>query len=319
MAREDATLQELIVRALTGMDARARQSLDSAAARDPQLRQFCAELDEVVNLLAGSKDWRAETPSAELTAKVRRAVAEKLPSAPPHFRKVLIDEDLGRGEMLRKLTLGSAGALILLLVLAWMWFSRTGGPGPLKLDGRVIFEAPLKDGSLAGWARAGDGAWQSGPDGLRVEGGDDPSAYFLQNGFDVSEPLAFVIDVSVPSLDSGSNVVVFLAEGAGGAQPVFRDGFRPARALALEIGRDGLLLSGANGAPLQSRPLSNAAARFYRLRLELLGQRARVLMNDEIFFDGPLAHPPRGALHAGVRVAGPQKSEVRFNAARLER
>src|SRR5260221_2580817 len=101
MPLDDPSLQELIVRALTGQDRQAQQSLADAAAKDPELRKFCDELDEVVSLLAGSKEWRKQFPSAELTEKVRQAVVSKLPSAPPHFRTVMMESDLGRRRSMR--------------------------------------------------------------------------------------------------------------------------------------------------------------------------------------------------------------------------
>jgi hypothetical protein len=319
-APKDLPLQELIVRALTGMDARARQSLDAASATDPQLRQFCAELDEVVALLVGSKDWRSEKPSAELTEKIRSAVASKLPSAPPHFRTVMLENDLGRRKTILGLVIVIAiGLALLVLAVGYIGFPRGGSDPALSLNHNVTYTSTLKDQKLAGWEVVGDGAWEPGKDGLKAGGSEDAGAIYLQSGYQADHALAFQIDVGLPGLDERSKAIVFLAEAGASGQPVFTPAVQPAQALTLEITRDGLFASGPDHQLLQSRPVSNVDSHFYQIRLEHLGNRVRVLVNGEIFFDGPASRPLRGEIHPGVRLAGPQKKDVRFNAARVER
>ena len=315
MPQEDLTLQELIVRALTGEDRRARLQLDSAAASDPELRQFCADLDEVVNVLAGSKEWRRQAPSPELTAKIRQAVVSKLPAAPPHFRKVMLEADLGRRRATRWVLMGIA---LFVIILCISWFARRESGARPKLEGKVVYEAALKGEALHGWARAGSGAWESSAGGMHVQDSEDPGALYIKDGFDAARPLAFEIESSIPELDERSTVLIFVADALGAPQPAFNPGARPARALTLEIGRDGLVLSSPDQALLFSRPVSNLSAHFYRVRLEYLGSWVRVLVNAEVFFEQDLPMP-QGPLFPGVRVAGPQKNAVRFNAVRIER
>ncbi len=318
MSPDDASLQELIVRALTGLDNRARQSLDAASAGDPELRQFCAELDEVVSLLVGSKDWRNEKPSAELTAKIRTAVASKLPSAPPHFRTVMLESDLGRRKTIIGLVVAIVAALgALILAISFIGLPKFGGDQALSLGHNVAYSATLKEPKLIGWELVGDGAWEPGKDGLKAGGSEDAGAIYLQNGYDADHAIAFQIEVGVPGLDERSKAVVFLAEG--GQSPAFTPSVQPAQALTLEITRDGVFASGPDHQLLQSRPVSNAEAHFYQVRLEHLGGRVRVLVNGEVFFEGPASRPLHGTLYPGVRLAGPQKKDVRFNAARVER
>lgn len=322
MSKDDPTLQELIVRALTGTDRHAKESLESAVAGDPALRQFCAELDDVVNLLAGCKDWRRQSPTAELTAKIREAVATKLPTAPPHFRTVFMEADLGRRSSMRKLV--AVIVVLLLLIAAAIPFFLKQDQDVVrrpKLEGKAIFETTLtKDGDpLQKWSQSGTGAWEIGGGSLHAQESENPGAFYLKEGFDAGHPLAFDIQTSVPELDEHSTVSVFLADAAGATQPVFNAGARPAQALSLEIGRDGLVLSCPARPLLQSKPRENLNAHLYRLRMEYFGSSIRILVDGEVFFDGADIATPQGPLHPGVRVAGPQKNAVRFNAVRIER
>ncbi|MBI3829865.1 MAG: hypothetical protein HY291_10130 [Planctomycetes bacterium] len=320
MAYDDVTLQELIVRALTGLDKRARASLEVATAGDPDLKQFCDDLDQVVNLLAGCKDWRAEPPSQELTAKIRKAVAEKLPAAPPHFRTVLIEADLGRRKSIKRVLLFSFLAGLVVAAIAWLGGFRGGSGEGLRLSGVVLYEASLtKADDLKRWETLGDGAWAAASDGSGVKGSEAPSALVLKDGFDAKDALAFEVDAKLPGLDEQSGVVVFWAEGSATAAPGFNASVRPERALSLEITRESLVLTGPEQVLLQSAPTSSSEPRFIRIRLEHLGDRVRALINGKVFFEGSTVHALRGRLFPGVRLVGSQKVEVRFNAARVER
>jgi hypothetical protein len=316
---DDKSLQELIVRALTGLDARARQSLDAATRNDPALRQFCAELDEVVSLLVGSKEWRSEKPSAELTAKIRSAVASKLPSAPAHFRTVMLEGDLGRSKTILGVILALLCVASLIVVAVHWWNVQRAVDRNLVLAHQVIIDTRFNEKQFTGWDFVGDGAWESGPDGLKVTGSDEPGAIVMRKGYDAEHALAFQLDVAVPGLEERSNAIIFLAEAADAPLPAFSPAIQPGQALTLEITRDGVFAYGPDQALLQSRPVSNAQPHFYQVRLEHLGPRVRVLINGETFFEGPASRPLHGNLHPGARLAGPQKKEVRFNAVRVER
>lgn len=320
MAYDDVTLQELIVRALTGMDKRASASLEVATAGDPELKQFCNDLDQVVNLLAGCKDWRSEPPSQELTAKIRKAVAEKLSAAPPHFRTVMIEADLGRRKSVKRVLLFAVFAILAAAIITWLSGFRVGSGEGLRLAGVVLYEASLsKPDDLKRWENLGDGTWSAGADGASVKGGDAASALVLKDGFDGKDALAFEIDAKLPGLDEQSGVVVFWAEGSESAQPGFNASARPNRALSIEITRESLVLTGPDQVLLQSAPTSSAEPRFIRIRLEHLGDRVRALINGKVFFDGTTVHALRGRLFPGMRLVGSQKVEVRFNAPRVER
>ena len=319
MSTPDKTLQELIVRALTGLDERARHSLDAATAKDPALAQFCAELDEVVSLLVGSKDWRNEKPSAELTAKIRTAVASKLPSAPPHFRKVMLEGDLGRQKTMLIVVTALLGVAVLVAVLVQWSRLQRGSDIPMLLTHTVAFETKFADKVPGNWELVGDAVWEPTAQGLKIGGNDEPGAFFLRTGYEGDHAFAFQTDIAVPGLDDRSKVLLFLAEAAGTPQPAFTPTIQPAQALTLEITRDGVFAYGPDQSLLQSRPVSNAEPHFYQVRLEHLGSHIRVLINGETFFEGPASRPLRGLLHPGVRLTGPQKKNVRFNAIRLER
>jgi hypothetical protein len=320
MAGDDVTLQDLIVRALTGMDERAKKSLERATAADPKLKQFYAELDEVVAVLAGSKDWRNEKPSAELTQKIRNAVAEKLSSAPPQFRTVMLEADLGRKRTLAGIVLAVI-ALIIVILGAMEWFNlqHGGSSGGLLLKHQLLLESTLRDSKLDGWESVGNGAWESTGEGLNAGESDDASATFLKQGYDAEAALAFEIVVKAPELAQQSSIIVFLAEASGTNQPAFNPGVRPAQALAVEIGKDGIVLSGPDQPLLHSLPAANQQPHDYRVRLEHLGARIRVLIDGNVFFEGPIARPLRENLHPGVRVSGPKTHDVRFTDARVEK
>ncbi|MGD0089988.1 MAG: hypothetical protein ABSE73_08715 [Planctomycetota bacterium] len=323
MNNEDLTLQELIVRALTGRDNEARRSLETAAASDPELRRFYSELEDIVSVLSGSPDWRAAKPSPELTAKIRQAVVAKLPAAPPHFRTVLLESDLGRSRATRRLLLCLALPVLLAAAALYLW-RRPGAEGErLKLAGKSVFEAPLQGQPLSGWEFVRGAAWQTGPDGLHSSGVDDSDAAYLKDGFSAGSALACNVDVRVPGLDEQSSVTIFLADAQGAAHPLFDAWLHPAAALELEITADGLVLNGPGNGPektlLQSQPAVNAAGTFLRLRLEHLGRQACVVVNGKVLFEGALPRPLLGPLHPGIRVAGPKKNEILFNALRIER
>jgi len=319
MRNDDLTLQELIVRALTGRDHEARRSLDSAAASDPELQRFCSELEEVVTALAGSSDWRAAAPSPELTAKIRQAVVAKLPSAPPHFRTVLLEADLGHRRATRRLLLWAVLLALALVVLLRVWQGPRGEGERLSLNGKSVSEAPLQGEALKGWEFVREAAWQCGPEGLHSSGSDDSDAAYLKDGFSAEQALACNVDVRIPGLDEQSSVTVFLADAQGAARPLFNAWLHPSVALELEITADGLVLNGPGRTLLQSQPAANAGGTFLRLRMEHLGRQARVVVNGKTLFEGPVPRPLQGPLHPGMRVAGPRKNQVLFNALRLER
>jgi hypothetical protein len=321
MKSEDATLQELIVRALTGMDKRARQALETASKSDPELKQFFSELDEVVNLLAGSNDWRAAPPPPEVRERVRQAVAQKMPRAPQHFRTVVMESEMGRRRTLMGLIVAGAILLgVLILIGALITFNKGGeGERALKLTGTLAYETSFKtQDDLRAWATRGDPGWLVSTEGLHTQGGEDPSALVLLESFDAAQAGAIIVDVNSPGLDTRSSLMVFLSEGSGG-EATLNTGARPTQGLALEVTRESLVLFAPDQGLLQSRPVSNAEPRFLRLRIEHLGPRVRVLINGETLYDGMVSRPLRGKLYPGIRVAGPQKNQVRFNAFRVER
>ncbi|MCZ7648353.1 MAG: hypothetical protein M5U26_24355 [Planctomycetota bacterium] len=322
MAAHDPTLQELIVRALTGQDRRAQRRLEAAAGRDPELKRFCEELDEVVSTLVGSRDWRKQAPSPELTSRIREAVVAKLPDAPPHFNMVLMDADLGRRRTLWRLL---GGVLLVGIVAAgavWALMREQTAARRLRLNGQVAYETPLQGEKLEGWEFLGAGAWSGDGQGLRHEpanDGGEAAGVYLKRGIAAEGALAFNLDVSAPELGAGSHAAVFLAEAEAGGAPAFGPNAKPARGLLLELSADGLVLYGPDAELLQSRPVNQGGAGFYRLRLEHLGPYVRVLVNGDVIFDGQPSRALHGKLHPGWRAAGPENSQIRFNAARIER
>jgi hypothetical protein len=319
MNNDDVTLQELIVRALTSRDSDARRSIEEATASDPELMRFFTELEDVVTTLAGSNDWRAAAPSVELTAKIRQAVVAKLPAAPPHFRRVVLEADLGRRRAARHVLLWIAAGLLGLAGLLYFWQRPRTEGSRLMLSGKSVFEAPFKGESLKGWAFIRETPWQVGADGVHSVSAEDSDAVYLKDGFGAEDALAFNVDVRVPGLDEQSTLTVFLADAQGAAQPVFDAWCDPLAALELEITADGFVLNGPGRALLRSQPASNTAGSFVRLRLEHLGRHARAVVNGKVVFEGVLTRSLQGPLHPGMRVSGPQKNEILFNAARIER
>ncbi|MCY3023963.1 MAG: hypothetical protein NTW87_33710 [Planctomycetota bacterium] len=319
MVDDDVTLQELIVRALTGRDQQARKSLDAAAASDPELQRFCAELDEVVTTLAGSTSWRAAPPSPELTAMIRQAVISRLPAAPPHFRTVMLEADLGRRRARKRLVLWVLLGLVLLAAAIYVCQRPPREGERLRLTGKAVFDAPLKGEPLNGWEFVTAAPWNSAAEGLRAGGATDVAALHLKDGFDCARALAFNVDLRVVSLDDETAVTVFLADAQGGVQPLFGPAARPRAALELDITADGMFLYGPSHALLQSQPAAIASGMFMRVRMEYLGQEARVLVNGKVLFEGALPRPLQGPLYPGMRVTGPKKNEIAFNSVRVER
>ena len=319
MTHDDPTLQELIVRALTGRDEKARLLFDRAASSDPELRQFYAELNEVVDVLAGSKDWRHQSPSPDLKAKIRIAVAEKMQSAPPRFNTVLLEADLGRRRAMNRLGLMVLAGLLVAGLLVWAALMRRDGDSCTRLSGNATYKASLKDNNVQEWARTGEVSVESSVDGLGLGNGVSAGALYLKKSYEGDHALAFEINVYVPAFDEQSNVVVFIAESEEADKPVFHEGARPSQALSLEISQTGMVLTDAEHVLLHSRPRSHPGAYAYSLRLEHLGTRVRALINGEVFFDGMPTRPLRGVLYPGFRLMGPQKNLVRFNNACVER
>ena len=319
MKNDDLTLQELIVRALTGRDNNARRSIEAAAASDPELQAFYAELEDVVSTLTGSRDWRAAAPTPEIAAKIRQAVVAKLSAAPPHFRTVMLEADLGRRRATRRLLLCIGVAVVLLGALVYLWQRPRWEGERLKLKGKSVFEAPLKGEPLQGWEHIREAPWQSGSAGLHSGGSEDSDAVYLKEGFAADSALAFNVDVRIASLDERSSVTVFLADAQGAPHPLFDPWLQPVTALGLEVTADGLVLNGPGNALLHSQPAANASGAFLRLRVEHLGRYVRAVVNEKVLFEGPLSRPLHGPVHPGMRVVGPRKNEILFNAARVER
>ena len=329
MAQSDPQLMEMIVRALTSRDRPAMLMLEEACSRDPEIKAFYDDLNDVVNLLAGSKDWRKEAPTAALRAKIREAVQSKLPSAPQSFRLVFTDSDLGRRKTKRMLIAATIGAMILVGVLAWFGSKFTGGDsgGKLELTGQRIYDNQLKATGAQDWdyALSSGGAWEIRNGGLCAPNPGEnantntPATAIMKVSNDAKRALAFTVETKVPDLDDGTGLMVFLAEGDGDGPPQLGPGERPERSVSLEINREGILIQGIAHALLDSRPFNGPAARFFQIRLEHLGANVRVLINGEVRFDGPMQQRLRGNLYPGLRVSGPKKSEIIFNAARVER
>lgn len=319
MQNDDVTLQELIVRALTGRDNEARRTIENAAASDPELQRFYAELEEIAGVLAGSSDWRAVKPSVELTNKIRQAVVAKLPSAPPHFRTVILESDLGRRRATQRLLLWLFLTALLAVVVVVAWPRPRGENDRQTLSGKSVYEAPLKGEPLQGWQFVRGTAWRTGPEGLQAGGADETDAAYLKEGFSAEQPLAYDVDVCLPALGEQTSVTVFLAEAQGALAPAFDAWLRPEEALELELTADGLVLNGPGKTLLRSQPAPQAGGAFLRLRLEHLGKQARVVVNGKALFEGFLPRPLQGVLYPGLRVAGPNKNEILFNALRIER
>ena len=324
----DPQLMEMIVRALTSRDRPAMVMLEEACTRDPELKAFCDDLNDVVNVLVGSKDWRKEAPSAALREKIRAAVQAKLPAAPQSFRLVFTESDLGRRKASHTIIFVSIAAIILLAVVSWFGSKWTGSDrtGKLELSGQRVYENALKTGGVQDWdtSLSSGGAWEIRDGGFEapVSSGETtstPATAFLKTGYDSKHALAFTIESKVPDLDDGTGLMVFLTEGESDAPPALGPGERPERGIALEINREGILIQGTGHTLLYSRPFEGPAARFFQIRMEHLGENVRVLINGEVRYDGPMPQRFRGSLYPGLRVSGPKKSEITFNAARVER
>lgn len=316
MQTDDVTLQELIVRALTGQDEDARRSIEAATAGDPELREFYSELEGLVGLLGESKDWRAGAPSPELTAKVRQAVVSKLPAAPPHFRTVVLEADLGRRRATRKLVLLIAAAAALVGAGILYWKGSVGDTARLRLNGKVAYETPLKDDSvdarqlIAAW-EISSGQWVCDGVGLHADGeGDAPCAILLKKKFDAAAALALNLDIRIPSLDDQTSATVYLNDES--------TRLRGYDGLSLHLTSDGLIFNGPRGALLHSRPGEAAEGERFSVRIEYLGRHARLIVNGKVLFDGPLAQPLDGPLAPVIRVIGPRKNKIIFNALRIE-
>lgn len=323
MQTDDLTLQDLIVRALTSRDNSARKSLERAAAHDPELQKFCAELEGLVEALGGAKDWRSETPSAELTQRIREAVVSKLPAAPPHFRTVMMESDLGQQNASRSTIFFLALVVIAIgaLVLASMVLRSKSETDRQALKGNPVYEAAWNDNSpdaVKQW-QAVRGSWGSSAAGVVAGPGEDGAVFLYKEGLGADSAVAFSVDVKIPPLDEKSSVAIFVAEGAAGKPPAFDLTGRNERAIALDILPDGLQLMAPGNSMLASRAISHARGGFYRVRIEHLGAYARVTINNEVYFDGPLAVPLRGSLYPGLRATGPKRNETLFNNARIER
>lgn len=319
MQTDDLTLQELIVRALTSRDTSARKSLDRAAAHDPELQKFCAELDDLVAALSGAKDWRSETPSAELTQRIREAVVSKLPAAPPHFRSIVLDSDLGQSKASRSTALFLGIVAVLILGLVALSFTLKGGSSSarLTLKGEIVHESAWKnaDGvALSKWKSNADMKWLHKPEGISPPPGDTMAALNFSDRQNAAQAVAFSVDVKVPELDEKSSISVVLDS------PNYQTATTTlGEALELVILPDGLQLMGPGNTLLTARAVSNARGGYYRVRIEHLGGYARVTVNNDVYFDGPMARPLRGDLEARLFASGPKRSEVLFSNVRIEK
>jgi hypothetical protein len=317
MAEEENNLEDLIVRALTHQDSTAREALDTASREDPELKRFYDDLNQVINTLARCKDWRSEAPSATLKEKVRQAVRAKMSQAPPRFRAVILDADLGREKATRRvvyalLILLAAGLLIALA----LWMRPREDSGKLKLTGQRPFEAVEGKDPAGAWA-----AQSSDPADANLAAlahpDDGVNTIYLQKGFGADAALAFQVEVEVPDLDEKTSVMVFLADAAGSERPTLTSTFRPEQALYVEITLDSIVLY-HGGQLLKAKPISNAKG-FYALRLEHLGSHVRAVINNEVLCEAPVTQVLKGPLHPGLRTAGPRKSQFRFNKVWVER
>jgi len=317
MATEDPSLEELIVRALTSQDSKAREALEAAGREDPELRQFCDELNQVINTLAKCKDWRAEAPSATMREKVRQAVRAKMAQAPPRFQAVVLDADLGRDKATRRLVyvLLVVVALAALVALV-LWLHPREEGGKLTLTGQRAFEAKPEQDRPEAWAAHTDDPADANLAALvRPDGA--VSTIYLKNGFKADGAVALQAEIELPELDEKSSVMLFLADAAGAERPTLTSSARPEQALYLEITQDSIVLYEA-GRWLDAKHIAGARG-FYRLRLEYLGSQIRALVNGEPLFEGRVTQVLRGPLHPGLRAAGPQKSKFRFNGVSVER
>lgn len=317
MGMDDSNVEELIVRAMTGQDPKAQAALEDAAREDPELKKFYGELNTIVHTLAECRDWRAEPPTPTARERVRQAVLAKLQQAPPRFKAVILDVEVARRKVTRRLLLGLVGLCVLAAGVAAVVFIATSGKrGRLQLTGQPAFGVKGNQDQPDAWASPGGQLTGTGLESLKQ---DAPvNTIYLRAGFPVDQALAYQVDLDVRELDDKSSVTVFLADAQSQAEPAFTPAGRPERSVYIEINADSLVLYDAGQALLSARPLGKAEG-FYTLRLEYLGAHLRALVKNEVLYDGPLNQVLRGPLHAGLRTAGPSKSSLRFNEVRLER
>lgn len=315
MAADEAEVQELIVRALTGKDQSARAALESAALKDEELRRFCAEMEALVRSLQESTAWRREAPGAALSARVREAVVNRLPAAPPQVQATLVEAGLaGRRAVRRRLLI----LLVLLcapLVVLSVWLAlRRGDPGRFALQGRSAFAAAPGGDRSEDWEHAPEGV--SG--GLAGLAAPAPAARVirLKRSFPAEAALAAEVEFEPPEGAAELSVSLFLAEAQGASPPLWGMEARPERALLIECSADGVVLLDPARRLLCSFP--HPPGGFCRLRLEHLGNAARVLLNGRLLYDGPQPQPLRGRLHPGLRLAGAGKEKVLVKAFRVE-
>ena len=317
MGIDDSNAEELIVRAVTGQDPKAQAALHEATKDDPELEQFYSELNKIVHNLAECRDWRAEPPTPTARERVRQAVLAKLQQAPPRFKAAILDVEVARRKVTRRLLVMLAALAVVAAGVAGVIFMTTSGKrGRLQLSGQEAFRATDKDDRPGDWASPGGQLTGASLASLKEEA--PVNTIFLKTGFPTDRALAYQVDLDLPELDDKSSVTVFLADAKAEKKPAFTPIGRPERSVYIEITTDSLVLYDADGELLSARPLGEAKG-YYTLRLEYLGAHLRALVKGEVLYDGPLNQVLRGPLHAGLRTAGPRKSELRFNAVRLER
>jgi hypothetical protein len=320
MAQKPPTeLEELIVRALTGRDDHARRALDQAAGADPEIAHFRDEMQTVVDLLTGAPDWRAGHPTAELSARIRQAVVERLPRAPQRFSEVLLEADLGRRRALWVWGLAACAGALALLLLAWFLLARWITPPPPKLTGDVAFATEFQPGALDAWTTPGGGHWATTKDGLRETSQAPQSALILTDSVVGSQPLACDFELILPQLDEATQAGVFLAPADQDALPTMDALDRPRQGLLLELKPGSLVLTCHGESHLLHSEKLDGEMRYVHVRFEWLLNRAVVTVNRRIIFDAPLPKTLHGRLHPGLRVSGPKKSAILFNSVKVER
>jgi hypothetical protein len=318
MGADDSNAEELIVRALTGQDPEAHAALEKAAKDDPELQKFYTELNTIVQKMAECRDWRAEPPTPTARERVRQAVLAKLQMAPPRFKAVILDVEVARRKVARRLLVGLVGVAVLGACIAGAIVLASGGKrGRLQLSGQPAFEVSDAKDQPEAWASFAGELTGAGLAALKQ---DAPvNSIYLRRGLPVDQALAFQVDLDVPDFqDNVSSVTLFVADALNQTQPAFTPEGRPERSVSLVINADSLVLYDASQAFLGSRALGKAQG-FYSLRIECLGAFLRVLVKGEVLYDGPLNQVLRGPLHVGLRTSGPRKADLRFNAVRLER
>jgi len=317
MGMDDSNAEELIVKAVTGQDPKVQAALEEATKDDPELQQFYTEINSIVHSLAECRDWRAAPPTPTARERVRQAVLAKLQQAPPRFKAVILDVEVARRKVTRRLLVVVAVlALVGAGIGVMVFFAAADKRGRLQLTGQPAFSVTGENDQPEAWASPGGHLSGKGLAALKEEA--PASTIYLRGGFPVENALAYQVDLEIPKLDEESFVTIFLADAEAREQPSFTPAGRPERSIYIEISADSLVLYDAGQAPLCAKQLDKAEG-FYRLRLEYLGAHLRALVKGEVIYDGPLNQVLRGPLHAGLRTAGPRKAELRFNAVRLER